>query len=421
MTEIAAEIVVVGAGPAGVAACVAASQGKKSLMLIDENRHPGGQIGRMDMRTDHNPIAMDAIAALNRIGVHRMYDTTVIDAPKPGLLLAVQDGRGLRVSYSKLILATGSRELFLPFPGWTLPGVMGAGGAQALAKSGVDFSGRRVAVSGTGPLLLAVGATLAGFGADVVGVYEQATRQALQRFLVRMVLDPARLFQGFQYWNALRPARYRPGVWVEWASGNDKLEEIGLTDGAVRWTERVDVLACGYGLIPNLELATLLGCEIADRAVVIDENQRTSVPNVFAAGEATGVGGTDVAVAEGYVAGFCASDQNSRRPLYKANRNRYLPFINLMNETFALRDQVRELAKDETLVCRCEDVSLGAIKACDSRRQAKLETRMGMGPCQGRICGAAAEVILGWTADSVRPPLSPVGAAEYADALAERY
>lgn len=119
----------------------------------------------------------------------------------------------------------------------------------------------------------------------------------------------------------------------------------------------------------------------------------------------------DLAVAEGEIAGFAAAGQPDRaRRLFHA-RAVHRKFAAAMDGAFGLREELKTLAQPETLICRCEDVPLGRIHACSGWRDAKLHTRCGMGPCQGRVCGGALEFLLGWKAESVRPPLLPVRVA----------
>src|SRR5581483_183037 len=162
-----------------------------------------------------------------------------------------------------------------------------------------------------------------------------------------------------------------------------------------------------FGLIPNLELATLLGCRAADAGVAVDENQQTSVAGIYAAGEITGIGGLDLALAEGEVAGYSAAGNLDAAARLHSRRDQERRFSVALETAFALRPELKDLAPPETLVCRCEDVSLERVRKCIGWREAKLQTRCGMGPCQGRICGGAVEFLLGWKAESVRPPVLP--------------
>jgi hypothetical protein len=132
------------------------------------------------------------------------------------------------------------------------------------------------------------------------------------------------------------------------------------------------------------------------------------VPNVYAAGEATGIGGLELSLVEGEIAGLAvANRQHEAKKLFPV-RQKQRGFARVLNETFALREELRDLVKDETIVCRCEDVTFGRLKAHESWRSAKLQTRCGMGPCQGRVCGAAVEFLFDWRVESVRPPILPV-------------
>jgi NADPH-dependent 2,4-dienoyl-CoA reductase/sulfur reductase-like enzyme len=152
----------------------------------------------------------------------------------------------------------------------------------------------------------------------------------------------------------------------------------------------------------------LLGCKILNGAVVVDEFQQTSVPHVYAAGEATGIGGLELSLVEGEIAGLAAAGKrNEAEKLFRV-RAKGQGFARILNETFALRKELRDLVKSETIVCRCEDVSFGRLQAHDSWRAAKLQTRCGMGPCQGRVCGSAVEFLFNWKVESVRPPVFPV-------------
>jgi NADPH-dependent 2,4-dienoyl-CoA reductase/sulfur reductase-like enzyme len=334
-----------------------------------------------------------------------MVGARVFDAPAPGSLAVEMVDGECRVGYGSLVLATGARERFLPFPGWTLPNVMGAGGLQALAKSGMPIAGKKVVVAGSGPLLLAVARYLRAHGADVRLVAEQTSRSAVLRFGMRLVGHPRKLMQAV----TLHTRRYITSCWPVSAQGREKLESVTLrrADGRV-WTEDCDYLACGYGLIPNVELAALLGCRMSRRGVEVDGGQRTSVEDVYAAGEATGIGGLELSLVEGEIAGYVAGGNADRAGSLFGARTKHRRFAEALGRAFALRQELRDLPQAGTFVCRCEDVSLERLQSCSNWREAKLHTRCGMGPCQGRICGGAVEFLLGWQSESVRPPVFPV-------------
>ncbi len=401
------EIVVVGAGPAGLAAaCVAAKCGKR-VALIDDTPWLGGQIWRGQQAKPAIAQAKKSIAEFHRSGATLLDRTSVVAVPRAGVLLAEHPEGSREIHWDKLILATGARELFLPFPGWTRPGVMGPGGLQALVKNGWPISGQRVVIAGTGPLLLAVADGLKQSGAKIVSIAEQTPLAKLSGFGCGLARHPAKLLQGAGIKLRLRGVPFRCGVWPVAAEGDDQMRRVTLTDGHRTWTEECDLLACGFGLVPNVELPLAAGCELENGFVRVNQNQATSSTNVYCAGEPTGIGGADCALVEGQIAGYAASGQLDISKSLFRQRASWHQFRAALAEAFALRSELKSLASDETLVCRCEDVTLGCMKQFNGWRDAKLQSRCGMGACQGRVCGAAAKVILGWGMESVRPPVLP--------------
>ena len=332
----------------------------------------------------------------------------VIDGDSKRRTLTVEFRDGAReVRYGRLILATGAREFFLPFPGWTLPNVMGVGGLQALAKSGLPLAGKRIVVAGTGPLLLAASAYFRHCGATVPLIAEQAGSPALARFALHFVRYPGKLLQAVALRAALRGSRYRTSCRVEVAEGNNRVESVLLRRGGRLWRERCDYLAIAYGFKPNIELPALLGCRLGAQGVVVDALQRTSVDGIYCAGETTGIGGVDLSIVEGEIAGYAAAGKLDTAAKLVGRRNRALRFAGALERAFALRDDLRALPQPDTIVCRCEDITWGRLQEFESWRAAKLQTRCGMGPCQGRICGPIVEYLLGFGADSVWPPVFP--------------
>lgn len=418
------DVVVVGGGPGGIAAATVAAEAGKRVCLLDDNGSPGGQIwrgfkGESAAKYPHWKGLIDWTARLGASGCEVWARWQVVDAPLAGCLRVECEGETRDLRYGRLILATGARERFLPFPGWTLPGVMGVGGVQALVKGGLDAAGKRVVLAGSGPLLLAVGAALSGGGARVLGVYEQAPLQQLMGFGAALLGYPGKLVEGARYRLKMLHTPYRTGCWVVRAEGRGRLERVTLTDGRRQWSVDCDWLGCGFHLVPNLELPKLLGCRVAGGFVVVDESQQSSVTGVACVGELTGVGGLEKALVEGEIAGWAAAGREHEvRPLASA-RAKLRAFALGLERAFALRPELRALATAETFVCRCEDVTLAAVAGYSGWREAKLHTRCGMGACQGRVCGAATEFLFGWETSGMRPPVFPSAVATVAAAVDE--
>lgn len=400
------EVLVVGAGPAGLAAAYRAAQGgRRRVTVVDDNPDAGGQIWRGEKREPRSREAQVWFERIRSVDIQLLAGARVFQQIGPGRLLA-EEARGVReLRFESLVLATGARERFLPFPGWTLPNVMGAGGLQALAKNGLPVYGRRIVIAGTGPLLLAVAAYLREHGAEVLLVAEQTSQRRLARFGLGLISQADKLSQALGF---LKGGKYLTDCWVVAAHGDESLKSVMLRRGGKRWSVSCDYLACGFHLVPNLELAELLGCEIDGGAVKVDEFQQTSVPRVYAVGESTGIGGLELSLVEGEIAGLAIAGRHEEARRLFPLRAKQQRFGDLLNRTFVLRDELKSLAEAETIVCRCEDVVFDRLRAHDSWRGAKLQTRCGMGPCQGRICGGAVEFLFGWKAESVRPPILPV-------------
>ena len=406
------DLLVVGAGPAGLAAAWRAAQSGLRVSVVDDNPAAGGQI----WRGGGPPEAQLWFERIRSVDVEMITGARVFQQPGPRTLLAETNSGVCELNYKTVVLATGARERFLPFPGWTLPNVMGAGGLQALVKTGLPIKGKRVVVAGTGPLLLAVVSYFRARGADVLLIAEQAPVLRLVRFGAGLIGDPGKLLQAWglrkdfsrKGAKAQRRTRYLSGCWVAEAHGDQKLEGVTLVRGGKRWQVACEYLASGFHLVPNVELAELLGCEVEGGSVKVDEFQQTTVASVYSAGETTGIGGLELSLVEGEIAGLAAAGKHeAARPLF-AVRARHRKFADLLNRTFALRNELKQLATPETIVCRCEDVTLERLREHRSWRAAKLQTRCGMGPCQGRVCGGAVEFLFGWRAESVRPPILPV-------------
>jgi NADPH-dependent 2,4-dienoyl-CoA reductase/sulfur reductase-like enzyme len=365
------EVLIVGAGPAGMAAAVRAAECGQQVTVVDDNPGIGGQIWRGTRN--------EWFDRLEASGAEVLTGCRAIAGDAKGRTLRCETEReSFDIGYKSLIIAAGARELFLPFPGWTLPNVMGAGGLQALVKSGLPVKGKRVVAAGSGPLLLAVADYLRKQGAEVAAIVEQAAWGQLVRFAPALLASIGKMRQAAAF--GLRG--YRPGSWVVAAEGDGKLAGVQLNSG-----ERIacDYLGVGYGLVANTELVQHLGGGSA----------------------AWGTGGVDLSIVEGEIAGYTAGGRVDLAERLAGRREKAQRFAKAVDRVFALRKELRGLPDAKTIVCRCEDVRFGQLQGCEGWRAAKLHTRCGMGPCQGRICGPAVGFLLGWKAESVRPPIFP--------------
>ena len=401
------DVLVVGAGPAGIAAAARAGESGASVGLVDDNLNPGGQIWRAGIEGS-NPQATEWIKRLQVAQVVKLCDVRIFHQPEAGVLLGEAKNEICELRYDKLILATGARERFLPFPGWTLPNVMGAGGLQAMVKSGLNIHGKRVIVAGTGPLLLAVAAYLRKHGAKIATLCEQTSWSSLARFGLGLTAYPSKMAEGLRLKKELADVPFASSSWPVAAHGKDVLEEVTISRGGKVETVACDYLACGFHLVPNTELAALVNCRIENDYVRVDDFQQTTVPEVFCAGEPTGIGGVELALIEGQIAGLAAGRRPAQARELFPMRRKLKKFAAALEDAFQLRSELRDLPSADTVVCRCEDVTYSRLRSYPDWRTAKLQTRCGMGSCQGRVCGPATRFLFKWKPDSVRPPIFPV-------------
>ena len=406
------DLLVIGAGPAGIAAALHASARGADVLLIDQQAEPGGQVWRGQWRALlAQTKTLDALArptlralhsALAKGRVRFRGDCRVVLAPQPGRI-TTDGGQAADIDYDAAIVACGARELFLPFPGWTLPGVTGAGGLQVMVKDGAQIAGQRVVLAGSGPLLLASAASLRAAGAKVCLIAEQRPLSYLLRFASSLWRRPDLLTQALRLRLATFGSPYRSDTWVERAEGQGRVQRAHWrsADGS-RGEIACDWLACGFGLVPNLEILGLL-----DALPLPGDRVRTLRPEVFVAGEIAGIGGARRALASGELAAASALGDSAGIIQARKRTAGWDGYVDALARCFRLRPELHELAAADTVFCRCENVPISRLRGCRDIREAKLTTRLAMGACQGRICGAAAQTLFGWPAAQTRAPLYP--------------
>ena len=305
------DLLIIGAGPAGMAAALAAAPSGMRIVVVDDNPAPGGQIWR-----DGPGVQLPTLARQYREGLAHHANIEVLSGTRvvglgdrshagdaPALILE-NATRGWTQHAGRTILCTGARELLLPFPGWTLPGVTGAGGLQALIKGGVEVRGQRIVIAGTGPLLLAAAATARKAGAHVLRVAEHTPWHDLAVFAAQLVRWPAKALQATRL---LHPG-LRANTHVLEALGSTQVEAVRLQRGSMTEELGCDRIACGFGLVPNTHLGQMLGCSLGERGgLQVDALMQTTIPGVYAAGECTGFGGSERALVQGAMAGHAAA------------------------------------------------------------------------------------------------------------------
>ena len=417
-------VVIIGAGPAGLSASLAAAAAGAPVLLIDSNPRLGGQYWRMsadDFQDQHNQhfdldtglLLINAVKARKEIEVWsgaQIWSATNKDGKNT--LRVIYQGKERIVNTENLILCTGAYDRTLPFPGWDIPGVMTPGGVQSLLKGHGVLAGKRVVVAGSGPFLLPVAAGVVKAGGSVVALLEaNKSRRWLTSFFV-LLENTSKIKEAFYYIKTISEAKVRArfgqAVIAAHAASNGELESVDIAkidrNFRIKKVQNIkcDVAAIGWGFTADTSLAGSLGCNqlvAKDDGVVVwvDSKQQTSIPGVFAAGEITGIGGSDLSMAEGVIAGISAAKfVGCNVEVLKAHRKRRAKrqrFASALIRAYQIKPGWKSWLRDETIICRCEEVCLSDLKhsinelgATDSRT-AKLLTRCGMGLCQGRICG----------------------------------
>ncbi len=459
------DLLVIGAGPAGLAAAATAGQYGLRTIVLDERPTPGGQVykqpgpgfrisdparvGRDYMRG----VALARQAARSRAELRAGVEVVALDGTSA---IVVAGGRSYSLHGRRMLIAAGAHDRPVVFPGWTLPGVVTAGGAQALVKASRIVPGDRVAFAGSGPLALAFPAQLRHYGVNVVLVLESGPPPGPRALagIARVGAGNGELLRdaaGYR-WQLARyrvPLRYRRIITA--AQGDGRVEEIvhAAVDPAWRVVPRseqrvaVDTLCLGYGFVPADELLRLAGClfgydeDLGGTVVQRDEWLQTSVPGVLAAGDVAGIRGALSAADQGRLAalraaadlGVLTETQAERlaRPV-RVRLARKERFRAALAPLYAVGPGLYELTTPQTVVCRCEEVTRAeldaAIASTADVNVIKSYTRAGMGLCQGRNCRRQVAALIAAStgiriadvpAATARPPARPVPLAALAD------
>jgi thioredoxin reductase len=418
------DLIVVGGGPAGVAAALAASEHGLFVRLVDEAPQGGGQVYRAPPRAFGTAFQQRAdplgVALRNRLRASavKTHFGHIVWSASPGYRIDALGPAGA-VSWTgrAVISATGAQERVVPFPGWTLPGVTGLAGATIMLKAQGMLPGRLTLVAGQGPLLLAVAVGILKAGGKLAAVVDLASQAEWLADWQAIASRPDLALRGLGWQMALRRARipvlYRHAILAAEARGDQLLVSIGLVDADGAPTpgpEReflVDAVTVGNGLTASTDITRLLRAEHRFEALRggwvprLDADFHTTSTRLYVAGDGAGIAGAAAAAIDGRLAGLSAARdlgvlsveayQDLVVPLRrKAARARR--FGTAMAKLMALRPAQVAAIADETIVCRCEDVTRGEIGAAVREgargvNQVKAWTRCGMGPCQGRICG----------------------------------
>jgi NADPH-dependent 2,4-dienoyl-CoA reductase/sulfur reductase-like enzyme len=284
------QTLVVGSGPTGIAAAICAAEHGIHVGLVDDNPTAGGQIWRGALRhagldASHNNAAAKWRDRLLTSRITRLQGWSVFDQPGLHTLRAERGGEVIDLQFESLILATGARERFLPFPGWTLVNVIGVGAIQAMVKSGLPISGKHFVIAGSGPLLLAVAAYLKSAGAKVECICEQASLSQLLPFALALTSTPGKILEGLRYKALTWDIPFHTSAWPVEASGNSQVRAVTLSIQGRPKEIACDYLACGFHLVPNIELPALIGCKLENGSVAVDKWQQTSIPSTEDAGD----------------------------------------------------------------------------------------------------------------------------------------
>ncbi|WP_053214211.1 NAD(P)/FAD-dependent oxidoreductase [Pseudomonas sp. Q12-87] len=417
-------VVIIGAGPAGIRAAQTLVAHGIYPVLLDEASRGGGQIYRQQPANfKRSPAKLYGLEAHKASAIHRTLeklreqldyrpDTLVWNA-ESGLLDTLRAGRAERIEYASVIVATGATDRILPVPGWTLPGVYSLGAAQIALKFQGCAIGERVVFAGSGPLLYLVAYQYAKAGANVVAVLDSAPLSAQVRALPGLLAQPATLAKGLYYrvWLTAHGISVHQGASLSRLDGERRVQSLKWRNAKGEHALDCDAVAFAHGLRSETQLADLLGCEFSWNALnrawlpQRDRAGRSSVPGVYLAGDGAGIMGADAAEMAGERAALALLEDmgyltdSQRCGQLEQSLERIGDFRQGLERAFAFPDNWAANVADHVLICRCEEVSAGDIRQVVGEghweiNRVKAHCRVGMGRCQGRMCGAAAAEII---------------------------
>ncbi|MBN2245314.1 MAG: FAD-dependent oxidoreductase [Candidatus Aminicenantes bacterium] len=453
-------IIIIGSGFSGIAAADILADHNLSILLLDENIHFGGQLLRkipeeLGDYPDYKPdkikrVGFSFVEKVKNKKITLMNKTILLGVYKNNeILVEYNREKTLSLKYDVLLFATGAKERFLPFKGWTLPGVYSTGMLQVLIKSSGVLPVRRMLMAGSGLFLFAAAYEFLKNGGDLLGIMEQSPFWNKIKFFPQMFHQFSKFAEGGRYLSKIYfsgvPVKYRRHI-IE-ARGDKSLEEVvvgkldkkgELIKGSEK-TYRTEALIVGYGFVPNIEAPQMAGCvleyarEMGGWIVSVTDRMQTSVRGILAAGEITGVGGAQKSLTEGKLAAYNILEQlgieNKRKlaPLFEKltkERKQHMSFVKCFNSLYEIKPKTVLAIPDDTIICRCESIDMKSLKdaiqmgkSCRDPNSLKVSTRCAMGQCQGRICGPVIYDLLHALCDkspeeiglfSVRPPLKPV-------------
>lgn len=459
------EIAIVGAGPAGVSAAITAAKVGAKVTLIDENSKPGGQYFKqltLDQPTDlpgnlgiNADNGAELISGLEHPRIQLLTDTMVWGISEEDLHLKLY-GRGESESLKadKIIIASGAYERLMPFQGWTLPGVMTAGGAQLMMKSQGILPGQKFLIAGTGPLLQLAAVQLLEAGGEVAAILELQSKKEFLLNAAKLWGQWDKLGQGLANQKKLKesgvPIKYRHVLTR--ALGDKEVEGAVANKIDSEWqicprSERVyelDTICISYGFFSATELPTIAGCEqfydsaFGTYATKTNSDFETTVEGLFAIGECRGIGGASVALLEGQLAGVIAAQQlgydtELNQSALRKQHSRARKSIENLGRLFSFDPSLCDLVPDDVPICRCEGVTAGEVRESIRRGVWQLNHfkpwhRSGMGQCQGRMCGPILQKFIiheaGLEPSEVKPftariPIKPLPMKAVADYTTE--